>query len=67
MAAGGGQLVAGSYGSVFRIDPATGRVVRTTMLGSIVGIGDYETRVVIDGQHLTVGSHGYVYDVSLIP
>ncbi|MFN8466376.1 MAG: DUF4157 domain-containing protein [Caldilineaceae bacterium] len=61
------QLLAGSYGYIYRIDPANGKVVRRVLLASVIGVGDYETRIVADGagETLYAGAHGYVYAVNL--
>lgn len=61
------QLLAGSYGSIYRIDPRNGQVIRSVLLSSIVGAGNYETRLMtIDGEVLFAGVHGYAYAVSLL-
>ena len=61
------QLLAGSYGYVYRIDPANGQVVRSVLLASVIGVGNYETRIVADGagETLYAGAHGYAYAVNL--
>jgi len=61
------QLLAASYGYLYRLDPADGRVVRQLLLTSIVGVGDYETRIVPDAAVDTVfvGTHGYDYAVTI--
>lgn len=66
LALAGNQLLAGSYGYVFRINPASGAVVRSALLTMSVGLGTYETRVTFDpaGNHLFAGVHGYAYKVS---
>lgn len=66
LALSGNQLLAGSYGYIFRINPATGTVVRSALLTMSVGVGEYETRVTFDqdGGHLFAGVHGYAYKVS---
>jgi len=60
------QLLAGSYGNAYRIDPANGKLLRSTLLAWAVGVGDYTTRIVTDGQTLYAGAHGYAYGVSLM-
>jgi hypothetical protein len=66
LALSGNQLLAGSYGYLFRIDPANGTVVRSALLTMSVGLGTYETRVLFDpaGNHVFAGVHGYAYKVS---
>jgi outer membrane protein assembly factor BamB len=66
LALSGNQLLAGSYGYLFRIDPGNGTVVRSALLTMIVGVGRYETRVAFDpaGNHVYVGVHGYAYKVA---
>ncbi|GHO90307.1 hypothetical protein KSF_003550 [Reticulibacter mediterranei] len=60
------QLLAGSYGYVYRIDPANGQVIRRVLLSSTVGTGDYETRMLInDESTMFAGVHGYAYAVTL--
>jgi hypothetical protein len=61
------QLLAASNGSIYRINPTNGQVVRSVLLTSVVGAGNYETRIVADGQGQTLfaGVHGYAYAVSL--
>jgi PQQ-like domain len=63
----GGRLYAGSYGYLFRIDPSSGAVVRSMLLASTLGMGDYTTRIApsVDGRAI-VGAHGYAYGVRLI-
>jgi hypothetical protein len=61
------QLLAGSYGSIYRIDPTNGKIIRSVLVSSVVGAGNYETRIATnDGQVLFVGVHGYAYAVSLL-
>jgi len=62
-----GQLIAGSYGYLYRIDPHDGRLVRSALLASSVGVGDYETRLAqgTDPSRLLVGAHGYAYAAGL--
>lgn len=64
-----GQLIAGSYGYLYRIDPDDGRLVRTALLASAYGVGDYETRLAgtTDPSRLLVGAHGYAYAAGLTP
>lgn len=64
-----GQLIAGSYGYLYRIEPQDGRLVRSALLASSVGVGDYETRLAHDTEanRLVVGVHGYAYSVDLTP
>ncbi|MGI8664976.1 MAG: eCIS core domain-containing protein [Jatrophihabitans sp.] len=64
----GGRLVAGSYGYLYRIDPAGGRVLRSTLLTSALGVGDYQVRLVASPQSesLYVGVHGYGYQVASV-
>ncbi|MGI8664666.1 MAG: hypothetical protein ACR2N4_01295, partial [Jatrophihabitans sp.] len=66
LALAGNQLLAGSYGYIFRINPASGAVVRSALLTMSVGLGTYETRVAFDptGEHLFAGVHGYTYKVA---
>ena len=66
LALSGDQLLAGSYGYLFRINPANGTVVRSALLTMIVGVGRYETRVAFDptAEHVYVGVHGYAYKVA---
>ena len=63
-----GQLIAGSYGYLYRIDPGTGAVARTALLASAVGVGDYRTRLTVDPDLGVVyaGSHGYAYQAASI-
>ena len=66
LALAGNQLLAGSYGYIFRINPTSGAVVRSALLTMSVGLGTYETRVGFDpaGNHLFAGVHGYAYKVA---
>ncbi|HTZ44043.1 MAG TPA: DUF4157 domain-containing protein [Jatrophihabitans sp.] len=63
-----GQLLAGSYGYLYRIDPRSGAVLRSSLLASAVGVGDYRTRLVADPDLgvVHVGTHGYAYQVASI-
>jgi len=60
-----GRLYAASYGYLYRIDPAGGTVLRSMLLASTVGLGDYTTRLApsVDGRAI-VGCHGYAYGVT---
>lgn len=60
-----GRLYAGSYGYMYRIDPASGALLRSVRLASAMGAGDYTTRLSpsVDRTAM-VGSHGYVYGVT---
>jgi hypothetical protein len=60
-----GHLYAGSNGWVYEINPANGSLLHSLRLSSIFGVGDYDTRLVCDGNTLYVGMHGYVYGVPL--
>ncbi|MDQ2957602.1 MAG: DUF4157 domain-containing protein [Actinomycetota bacterium] len=62
------QLIAGSYGYLYRIDPGSGAVLRSVLLTSAVGAGDYRTRLVAseDTESLYVGVHGYGYQAASI-
>ena len=66
--AGNGSLLAGSYGYLYRINPQNGAVVRTALLASVVGVGDYRTRLVADPSQnvVYVGAHGYAYQAASI-
>jgi hypothetical protein len=61
--ASAGGLLAASYGYLYRIDPAGGAVLRSSLLASAVGVGDYRTRLVtgVNPQDVYVGAHGYAY------
>ncbi|MEO7288842.1 MAG: DUF4157 domain-containing protein [Jatrophihabitantaceae bacterium] len=63
-----GQLVAGSYGYLYRIDPNTGAIPRSSLLASAIGVGDYRTRLVVEHGTgtLYVGAHGYSYRVAAV-
>ncbi|MDQ5824926.1 MAG: DUF4157 domain-containing protein [Chloroflexota bacterium] len=61
----GGRLFAGCNGYVYDINPGNGHINHTLRLTSLVGVGDYETRLAADGQMLYAGVHGYVYGVPL--
>ncbi len=68
LAVGGGQLLAGSYGHVFRIDPTSGAVLRSMMVTLGIGLGDYETRLAFNGANdeVYVGVHGYAYKLATV-
>ncbi|MEU5046249.1 eCIS core domain-containing protein, partial [Streptomyces griseorubiginosus] len=60
-----GKLFAGSNGYVYQIDPTTGKILHNLLLTSLVGTGDYTTRLTTDGTSLYAGVHGYVYAIIL--
>jgi hypothetical protein len=67
LAAVGSEIYAGSYGYVWRIDAATGTVLRQLLLTSRVLLpGDYVTRVAATDSALYAGVHGYVNSVALL-
>ncbi|MGH3558003.1 MAG: eCIS core domain-containing protein [Mycobacterium sp.] len=68
VAAVGGDIYAGSYGYVWRIDAATGEVTRKLLLTSRIWFpGDYVTRVAATTPGaLYAGVHGYVNSVALL-
>ena len=45
-----------------------GQVIRRLLLTSVIGIGNYETRIVADAlkRTLLAGVHGYAYAISAI-
>jgi hypothetical protein len=63
----GGELYAGSYGYVWRIDAASGNVAGRLLLTSrILYPGDYVTRVAATQTALYAGVHGYANAVALL-
>ncbi|HUY99899.1 MAG TPA: DUF4157 domain-containing protein [Thermomicrobiaceae bacterium] len=60
-----GQLFAGSNGYVYQVNPGNGQLVHSLLVTSVVGVGDYTTRLATDGRNLYVGVHGYAYSVPL--
>ena len=58
-----GALYAGSYGSVYQLQPATGTIMKSLGLSSIVG--GAEVRLAANGTYLYAGTHGYMYAVRL--
>jgi hypothetical protein len=40
-----GQLYCGSNGYVYQVNPSTGSLIHTLSLGSIFGVGNYDTRI----------------------
>lgn len=66
--AGGGQLLAGSYGHVFRIDPTSGAVLRSMMVTLGYGFGDYETRLAFNStmDEIFVGVHGCSHKLATV-
>ncbi|MFM9693534.1 eCIS core domain-containing protein [Streptomyces europaeiscabiei] len=60
-----GQFLAGSNGSVYRLDPRSAKILDSLLLTDQVGVGDYTTRITTDGTSLYAGVHGYVYRVAL--
>lgn len=67
VAASGGQLVAGSNGYVFLLDPASNTILQTMLLTWPVGVGNYDTRLIADGNVFYAGAHGYEYKVFANP
>jgi hypothetical protein len=63
--AAGGRLFAGGNGYVYEIEPTNGKILRSLLVTSLIGVGDYTTRIATDGSSLHVGVHGNVYVVSL--
>ncbi len=63
--AAGGRVFAGSDGSVYELDPGSGKIVHSLQLSDSVGVGDYTTRIASDGTNLFAGVHGYVYGIDL--
>ena len=65
---GGGHLLAGSHGYVFRIDPVSGAVLRSMMVTRSVGLGDYETRLALNSadDEVYVGVHGCAYKLATV-
>jgi tectonin-like protein/uncharacterized protein DUF4157 len=61
----GGNLYAGANGYAYQLNPANGQVQHSLLLTSLIGSGDYTTRLGTDGQRLYVGVHGYVYGIAL--
>ncbi|MEO7260332.1 MAG: DUF4157 domain-containing protein [Jatrophihabitantaceae bacterium] len=68
LVAGAGQLLAGSYGHVFRIDPASGAVLRSMMVTLGAGLADYETQLAFNSAHdeVYVGVHGHAYKLATV-
>jgi Domain of unknown function (DUF4157) len=67
VAAVGGDVYAGSYGYVWRIDAATGTIPRQLLLTSRILLpGDYVTRIAAATGTLYAGVHGYVNSVALL-
>jgi outer membrane protein assembly factor BamB len=60
-----GRLFAGSNGYVYELDPSSGTVLYSLLLGSIAAVGNYETRIVPSGDSLFAGVHGYAYKVAI--
>ena len=58
-------LYAGTNGFVFELDPTTGAVRQSRRMSSIVGAGNYTTRLATDGTRLFAGTHGWVYGMPL--
>ncbi len=67
LAAVDGQLLAGAHGYLYRLDPDSGRLVRSLLMASVVGVGDYQTEFAVDlARHTAfVGVHGYGYAISV--
>jgi hypothetical protein len=65
IAVSGGRVFAGSYGYVYELDALSGAVVNSVLVTSLVGVGDYTTRIATDGTYLYAGVHGDAYVVSL--
>ncbi|MEU6800124.1 eCIS core domain-containing protein [Streptomyces neyagawaensis] len=65
IALSGGRVFAGSDGYVYELDALSGKVVNQLLVTSLVGVGDYTTRIATDGTYLYVGVHGNAYVVSL--
>jgi len=61
-------LLAGSNGYLYRIDPGSGAVIRSALLASAIGVGDYRTRIVagVSPEDVCVGAHGYAYQAASI-
>jgi hypothetical protein len=63
----GGDIYAGSYGYIWRIDAATGAVRRKLLLTSRILLpGDYLTRIAAAPGTLYAGVHGYTNSVALL-
>ena len=61
-----GQLYAGSNGYILNLEATTGAVIKSFMLASLGGSGDYTATLALDQKSgLFVGMHGYVYNVTL--
>ena len=61
-----GRLFAGLDGYVYELSPTNGQQLQKLLLGSIFGVGNYDTTLASDGQDLCAGTHGYVYKVFLL-
>jgi hypothetical protein len=61
-----GRVFVGSNGSVFEINLSAHTFKHRLLLSSIVGIGDYDTHLMVDGNNFFAGVHGYAYSVSII-
>ena len=61
----GSRLFAGSNGYVYEVDPGTGKQLHSLLVTSLLGSGNYTTRIATDGKTLFAGVHGYVYGVPL--
>ena len=55
----GGRLFAGCDGYVYQLNPDDGNVQHKLLLTYLVGIGDYDTRLVARGRDLYAGVNGY--------
>ena len=61
----GGALYAGSAGSAYQLDPATGTVLSSVLAVSGLEPGAYDTRLDTDGTTLFVGTAGYACGILL--
>lgn len=60
----GRRVFAGCNGYVYELNRETGAVVHDVLVTSVIGVGNYETRLAYDGVTLYVGVHGYVYGIA---
>jgi outer membrane protein assembly factor BamB len=60
-----GHLYAGCNGFIYELDRASGKILRSAVVGQRGIGGDYLTTLATDGQTLFAATHGYVYGISL--
>ena len=63
-----GRLFAGANGSVYELDPQSGKVLWSLQVSGTIGdddYTDYTTRLALKGTILFAGVHGYIYAVDV--